>query len=136
MEATGQLPSLPSPKSGRGLHLRHILLTFQAHVLCFRYTRNLVTSGNNFNLHVLCFRYTRNLVTSGNNFNLLVLCWNMSQGSSIHAHANSHCFMKILDGAVREERFDWPSDSKSEAPMIKTSENKHTKDSCAYIHGK
>ena len=116
MEATGQLPSLPSPKSGRGLHFRHIFLTFQAHVLCFRYTRNLVTSGNNFNL--------------------LVLCWNMSQGSSIHAHANSHCFMKILDGAVREERFDWPSDSESEAPMIKTSENKHTKDSCAYIHGK
>ncbi|XP_041356379.1 cysteine dioxygenase type 1-like [Gigantopelta aegis] len=82
-------------------------------------------------------KYTRNLVSNGNGkFNLLVLCWNMSQGSSIHAHANSHCFMKILDGEVLEERFDWPTDSDSEASMSKTMERKHTKDTCAYIHDK
>ncbi|KAK3735557.1 hypothetical protein RRG08_054130 [Elysia crispata] len=57
-------------------------------------------------------RYTRNLVDEGNGkFNLMILCWNEAQGSSIHSHANSHCFLKVLDGSVKEEMFYWPGNT-------------------------
>ena len=49
--------------------------------------------------------YTRNLVDEGNgNYNLLICAWNPSQGTCIHNHANSSCFVKILSGAIRETR--------------------------------
>ncbi|CAG0898522.1 unnamed protein product [Darwinula stevensoni] len=55
------------------------------------------------------YRYTRNLVDAGNGkFNLMVLCWGEAHGSSIHDHANSHCFMKMLMGSLTETRFDYP----------------------------
>ncbi|VDI19929.1 cysteine dioxygenase [Mytilus galloprovincialis] len=54
-------------------------------------------------------RYTRNLVDEGNGkFNLMILCWNTAQASSIHDHANSHCFLKVIEGHLNEELFDWP----------------------------
>ncbi|XP_056633570.1 cysteine dioxygenase type 1 [Diorhabda sublineata] len=55
------------------------------------------------------FRYTRNLVDHGNGkYNLMTLCWGEGHGSAIHDHANSHCFMKILQGSLEEIRFEWP----------------------------
>lgn len=83
-----------------------------------------------FDLH----RYTRNLVDSGNGkFNLMVLCWNTSQGSSIHDHANAHCFMKVLDGNAQEELFDWPSESEDMASMSSKGKNLYKRDEVAYI---
>jgi len=67
-------------------------------------------------------RYTRNLVDEGNGkFNLMLLAWAEGQGSSIHDHADSHCFMKMLDGELREIRFAWPSDLEEdeEREMVK-----------------
>ncbi|XP_053214274.1 cysteine dioxygenase type 1-like [Panonychus citri] len=56
-------------------------------------------------------RYTRNLVDTGNGkYNLILLCWSPGQGSSIHDHANSHCFMKIMSGSLVETQFQWPED--------------------------
>ncbi|XP_050305815.1 cysteine dioxygenase type 1 [Anthonomus grandis grandis] len=61
------------------------------------------------------FRYTRNLVDDGNGkYNLMLLCWGEGHGSGIHDHANSHCFMKILQGSLEEIRFGWPKQSKGE----------------------
>lgn len=58
------------------------------------------------------FRYTRNLVDAGNGkFNLMVLCWGEGNGSSIHNHPESDCFMKILAGQLTEVRFAWPEKS-------------------------
>lgn len=55
-------------------------------------------------------KYTRNLIDSGNGkFNILLLCWAESQGSSIHDHSNSHCFMKCLDGELLETKYEWPT---------------------------
>lgn len=55
------------------------------------------------------FRYTRNLVDSGNGkFNLMVLCWGEGNSSSIHDHPNSDCIMKMLAGRLTEVRFAWP----------------------------
>ncbi|XP_019866077.1 cysteine dioxygenase type 1 [Aethina tumida] len=57
------------------------------------------------------YRYTRNLVDKGNGkYNLLALCWGEGHGSSIHDHANSHCFMKMLQGSLEEIRFAWPEE--------------------------
>ncbi|KDR17630.1 cysteine dioxygenase type 1 [Zootermopsis nevadensis] len=67
------------------------------------------------------FRYTRNLVDDGNGkFNLLILCWGEGHGSPIHDHADSHCFMKILEGSLSEVRFTWP---KSDAAAYKQTIN-------------
>ena len=30
-------------------------------------------------------------------YNLIVLCWDSGQGSAIHDHADSHCFMKVSE---------------------------------------
>ncbi|KAG8179839.1 hypothetical protein JTE90_020822 [Oedothorax gibbosus] len=60
-------------------------------------------------------RYTRNLVDEGNGkYNLMLLAWAEGQGSSIHDHANSHCFMKVLDGTLHEVRFAWPNESEED----------------------
>ncbi|XP_055379469.1 cysteine dioxygenase type 1 [Condylostylus longicornis] len=56
------------------------------------------------------YKYTRNLVDAGNGkFNLMILCWNEGQASAIHDHADSHCFMKMLQGELCEIRYDWPT---------------------------
>lgn len=58
------------------------------------------------------YRYTRNLVDAGNGkFNLMILCWGESHGSAIHDHADSHCFMKMLQGELIETKYAWPEDA-------------------------
>ena len=64
-------------------------------------------------------RYTRNLVDAGNGkFNLMILCWAESQGSSIHNHTNSHCFMKCIQGTLIETRYAWPMEHQIESMHI------------------
>ena len=49
------------------------------------------------------YKYTRNLVHEGNGkFNLMLLCWAPGNQSTIHDHANAHCFVKVLAGGLRE----------------------------------
>lgn len=87
-------------------------------------------------LHVL-HRYTRNLIDAGNGkFNLMALCWGEGHGSSIHDHADAHCFVKVLDGELRETMFAWPSESEKETEMHKTDVNDYPKDGVTYINGK
>lgn len=79
-------------------------------------------------------RYTRNLVDAGNGkFNLMVLCWAESQGSSIHDHTNSHCFVKCLQGKIVETRYAWPTDEQNE-PMNVLSRNELAKGEVTYIN--
>lgn len=61
------------------------------------------------------YKYTRNLVHEGNGkFNLMLLCWAPGNQSTIHDHADAHCFVKVLDGTLREVRFHWPEEETSE----------------------
>jgi len=80
-------------------------------------------------------RYTRNLVDEGNGkFNLMLLCWNEGQGSSIHDHADAHCFVKVLAGSLTETMFAWPStESEEEAVLRETQVNTYPKDGVTYI---
>ncbi|XP_072021087.1 cysteine dioxygenase type 1-like [Amphiura filiformis] len=80
-------------------------------------------------------RYTRNLVDEGNGrFNLMILAWGEGQGSSIHSHSDAHCFMKVLDGTLRESLFSWPSESEKRRAMNQIGVNDYQRDQVAYIN--
>ena len=52
-------------------------------------------------------RYTRNLIaTDYSTFTLMLLCWNPLQGSPVHDHASSECFMRVIQGQVQETQYD------------------------------
>jgi cysteine dioxygenase len=51
--------------------------------------------------------YTRNLIaTDYETYTLLLLCWNPGQESPIHDHPCDGCWMQVLEGDVRECRYD------------------------------
>ncbi|CAL1530022.1 unnamed protein product [Lymnaea stagnalis] len=53
--------------------------------------------------------YTRNHVfEKDGKFNVLILCWQPKQGSKIHGHQGSDCFLKVLQGEFKEEQFFMP----------------------------
>ncbi|KAF6123584.1 cysteine dioxygenase type 1 [Phyllostomus discolor] len=54
------------------------------------------------------------------------------QYSSIHDHTNSHCFLKMLQGNLKETLFAWPDKKSNE--MIKKSERTLRENQCAYIN--
>ena len=71
-------------------------------------------------------------------YNLIVLCWDTSQGSCIHSHADSHCFMKVLRGTLMETLFAWPEEGEGEerlTPMTVTKAMTHNQDAVTYING-
>ncbi|CAF0745764.1 unnamed protein product [Rotaria sordida] len=80
-------------------------------------------------------KYTRNLVNGGNGkFNLMILCWAEGQGSSIHDHTNSHCFMKCLQGSLIETKYAWPNDENKEEQMHIISRTELKEGQVAYIN--
>jgi cysteine dioxygenase len=62
----------------------------------------------------------------------MILCWDKLQGSPIHDHSNSHCLLRVLEGELHEELYDWPAD---EVMQLKK-ETGVTKDQVAYMHDK
>lgn len=48
----------------------------------------------------------------------MILCWGEGHGSAIHDHADSHCFMKMLQGSLEEIRFAWPEKQGEELKEI------------------
>ncbi|XP_028911064.1 cysteine dioxygenase type 1 isoform X2 [Ornithorhynchus anatinus] len=54
------------------------------------------------------------------------------QYSSIHDHTNSHCFLKMLQGSLKETLFEWPDKKSNE--MMKRSERVLRENQCAYIN--
>jgi cysteine dioxygenase len=50
--------------------------------------------------------YTRNLIaTDHETYTLLLLCWNPYTDSPIHDHPGDGCWMRVLQGQVRESRY-------------------------------
>ncbi|XP_032902557.1 cysteine dioxygenase type 1-like isoform X2 [Amblyraja radiata] len=80
------------------------------------------------------YRYTRNLVDEGNGkFNLMILCWGEGHGS-IHDHADSHCFMKLLQGQLKETQFNIPDVNLKNREMVKKWEKVFHENQCTYIN--
>lgn len=67
-------------------------------------------------------------------FLTLYACMFLALCSSIHDHTDSHCFMKLLQGQLKETLFDWP-DSKSQGNMVQKSERILQENKVAYING-
>jgi len=81
------------------------------------------------------YKYTRNLVHEGNGkFNLMLLCWAPGNQSTIHDHANAHCFVKVLAGGLREVRFHWPHEQlESEGLMVEKERSDAKLDAISYM---
>lgn len=62
----------------------------------------------------------------------MLLCWAESQGSSIHDHSNSHCFMKCLDGELLETKYEWPD--KEDSEMVEKCKTPLRKNEVCYIN--
>lgn len=83
------------------------------------------------------YKYTRNLVDEGNGkFNLMLLCWGPSHTSTIHDHADAHCFMKMLAGSLQEVRFEWPKgeEAETEEGMVEIDRNVLKPNGVCYIN--
>ncbi len=50
--------------------------------------------------------YSRIFVVRREDLEILLLCWKPGQGSPIHNHPNRGCLLRVLQGNLREERFD------------------------------
>jgi hypothetical protein len=107
-------------------------------------TQNTILLSKSIIFSVLChnylfyfWRYTRNLIDKGNGkFNLILLCWAESQGSSIHDHSNSHCFVKILDGELTETLYEWPKYNCENECLKPVKVTTCYKNEATYINGK
>ena len=61
--------------------------------------------------------------------------------SGIHDHADAHCWMKIMDGSLYENLYDWPEDQKKESissepkKMTPRKITEYHKNQVAYING-
>lgn len=51
-------------------------------------------------------RYARNTVLLNEHVELVVICWLPGQASAIHDHGRSNCLYLVVNGAMREDRFD------------------------------
>ena len=82
----------------------------------------------------------------------MAVCWGEGHGSSVHDHSDAHCFVKVLDGQLKETMFDWPPCTGSSltqpehgdadvhsamehAPLTATAVNYYDKDGVTYING-
>ncbi|EPB67085.1 cysteine dioxygenase type I [Ancylostoma ceylanicum] len=78
--------------------------------------------------------YTRNLVDTGNGkYNMIVLCWGPGMCTNIHDHSGSHCFVKMLEGQLKETRFAFPEDDAAIGPLAKTGESVMSVNEVSYM---
>lgn len=80
--------------------------------------------------------YTRNLISTDNQtYTLLLLCWNPNSESPIHDHPCDGCWMKVIQGAIREKRYIDTSKTKDGATqkLIQTSDKVVNEEQVAYI---
>ncbi|XP_059494527.1 cysteine dioxygenase type 1 isoform X2 [Stegostoma tigrinum] len=64
----------------------------------------------------------------------MILCWGEGHGSSIHDHANSHCFLKILQGQLKETLYNWPDGNHKNQELTKKWEKTFLENQCTYIN--
>lgn len=68
----------------------------------------------------------------------MILCWGEGHGSSVHDHADAHCFMKMLDGCLTETRYAWPQTDEDgeEKPLQVIGKSPLKLNEVCYINGK
>ena len=73
--------------------------------------------------------------TGNGKYNLMTLCWGEGHGSSIHDHSGSHCFVKMLDGSLKETLFEWPEHPEKDEALKFKSESVFDKNEVTYMSG-
>ena len=77
--------------------------------------RQLTLTNNEINQYTFVDpnkHYTRNLIATDNKtYTLLLLCWNPNHSSPIHDHPCDGCWMKVVQGNIREQRYTEDTDS-------------------------
>ncbi|XP_069784885.1 cysteine dioxygenase type 1-like isoform X2 [Narcine bancroftii] len=66
----------------------------------------------------------------------MILCWGEGHGSSIHDHVDSHCFLKILQGQLKETLFNFPDVNQKNQELSKKLESIYDENQCTYINDK
>jgi cysteine dioxygenase len=65
-------------------------------------------TGNDYKNFVkesdLC--YQRQKIYTDNNVDMFIITWNKNQLTPIHNHADNGCFLKVLDGCLKESIYD------------------------------
>ena len=56
--------------------------------------------------------------------------------SGVHDHSDSHCFMKVMEGQLKETLYEWPHDKNVEEPLAVADTNIYKTNEVAYICGK
>ena len=46
--------------------------------------------------------YTRNCIFENESFELNLICWDVSQGTPIHDHGGEECWVKVIEGELKE----------------------------------
>ena len=50
--------------------------------------------------------YQKQKIYSENNVDMFVITWNKNQVTPIHNHADNGCFLKVLEGCLKESIYD------------------------------
>ena len=66
--------------------------------------------------------YTRNCIVENDKFELILLCWEEGQMTPIHDHGGEECWVKVLQGELKETIYQ--VDSSCELKTIKSSISK------------
>ena len=66
--------------------------------------------------------YTRNCIADNEDYELILLCWEKGQVTPIHDHGGEECWVKMIDGHMRETIYKKSVDG--ELNVVKSSETK------------
>ncbi|KAK6039995.1 cysteine dioxygenase type I [Cooperia oncophora] len=66
---------------------------------------------------------------------MIVLCWGPGMCTNIHDHSGSHCFVKMLEGQLKETRFAFPEENTTGVPLVKTGESYAAVNEVTYMSG-
>ncbi len=55
-------------------------------------------------------RYTRNCLAENEKFELILLCWEEGQKTPIHDHGGEECWVKVIEGELRETHYKYNED--------------------------
>lgn len=56
--------------------------------------------------------YTRNCIARSDRYELLLLCWAPGQVTPVHCHGGEECWVMMIEGALREDRYEQDAQGK------------------------
>lgn len=73
--------------------------------------------------------YTRNCISRTEDYELILLCWEEAQDTPIHCHNGEECWVYLVEGQLREQRFKTEGEE-----LIKTADVKMNEERLSYMN--